>query len=1114
MKRFAPSILLLTLCLALTPLASAREYFVSTQGDDQNDGSSMTQAFATIQKGVDALSPGDTLTIGPGEYRENVFRENLGNSDVDTTIRAALRGTVVLRGDVPAPQFTPVKGYRFVHAADFDQPAQVVNEVDTLRILEPASSIDVLEFSAGCFYDTASKKLYIATSDLQPPEQHHYTITLDPEHGLYLRFPTRVIVDGLVATGHNSAVQRPTDNKAPGYRAAWGILLAHANQSVIRHCTAYFNGGGIAFDNTPYGPGGGNLIEYATGFANYTRHSGEGGNILAFSANNDTIAHSYAYISDMQGVRLYGNVTGPAIARHNLAWGNESADIFIKGGQAEKYGLVENSIALGDLHVRVGSSNILSNRFKYATELWPDSIRFSDESRLDLQQEFADPDNLDFRLQPQSRFRANDNQTADRGAFPYKPDIYYVSLQGSDQHDGLSTQEPWRTLDHAFSQLKPGDTLYLLPGVHPVSGSVQVAASEANPVSIRGRGTEPVILQGPLTVAGAEHVTFDRLTFTDPVQIVSAHSIALRNCRFLSEATAIHASNVTGLRITQSLFARFTQAAVSLERSSDVFLRGNIYDNAHGPAVITEDTQAILYANYNSYSDAQQAWKAGGQLRSLPETGQEEASIVLQPQLSDEAHGRAELTNPEAFIGRGPLGRGLGPYHEFRQRQMRLQGPVVHSTTDTTANIEWWSSVPAHFEVAWGDTPECVNQEKITTERYATLSLTDLEPGKTYYFKVVSAKPARYADDIITQDLASSSEPMRFTTQSSPPSPKVYHVAMHGDDDHTGLSRQQAWRNVRHAADRANAGDTILIHEGEYHEAVWVRATGTKANPITFKSAPGEKVIFDGNSRAILTAFELINKHHITIDGIYFIHYGKHRGEDGVISINDSNHVTLSRCFLNGKGAGYPNPFVHSNQADHLLIRNCVVTNAFHGMLLYGKGKVTVEHCIFVQNMIQAVIFTTSQADFHHNIVLDSKASKVKGVLLSGTRSAADIYNFRDNAFYLRVPDEERTPIVFYRDAASYRHGSPDRFSIHGYDQYKNQAGSNLVTNPELVISQGKTIADKQGQPVDYIGDWIYSQPFDFNDLFTTHPQLKQRNIGLVPEDFRDFHFNQSAAAD
>ena len=47
----------------------AAEYFVTKQGNDANNGTSRETAFLTIQKGVDALKPGDTLTIGPGESR-------------------------------------------------------------------------------------------------------------------------------------------------------------------------------------------------------------------------------------------------------------------------------------------------------------------------------------------------------------------------------------------------------------------------------------------------------------------------------------------------------------------------------------------------------------------------------------------------------------------------------------------------------------------------------------------------------------------------------------------------------------------------------------------------------------------------------------------------------------------------------------------------------------------------------------------------------------------------------------------------------------------------------------------------------------------------------------
>ena len=54
--------------------AEGADYFVNKQGNDANDGASRATSFLTIQTGVDALKPGDTLTIGPGEYFENVQR--------------------------------------------------------------------------------------------------------------------------------------------------------------------------------------------------------------------------------------------------------------------------------------------------------------------------------------------------------------------------------------------------------------------------------------------------------------------------------------------------------------------------------------------------------------------------------------------------------------------------------------------------------------------------------------------------------------------------------------------------------------------------------------------------------------------------------------------------------------------------------------------------------------------------------------------------------------------------------------------------------------------------------------------------------------------------------
>ena len=46
---------------------------------------------------------GDTLSIGRGEYAEAVARKGLGSAEKETVIRAEMRGTVLLRGDVDAP---------------------------------------------------------------------------------------------------------------------------------------------------------------------------------------------------------------------------------------------------------------------------------------------------------------------------------------------------------------------------------------------------------------------------------------------------------------------------------------------------------------------------------------------------------------------------------------------------------------------------------------------------------------------------------------------------------------------------------------------------------------------------------------------------------------------------------------------------------------------------------------------------------------------------------------------------------------------------------------------------------------------------------------------------
>ena len=124
--------------------AFAKELFVAPDGDDARDGTSRAAAFRTVQKGLDALCPGDVLTIAPGEYFESLARTGLGDLEHETVVRAEIPGTVVVRGDRPAPEFHPVAGRRFTYVADFhaSQPVVAVNEIDTLTILRRMPNAD------------------------------------------------------------------------------------------------------------------------------------------------------------------------------------------------------------------------------------------------------------------------------------------------------------------------------------------------------------------------------------------------------------------------------------------------------------------------------------------------------------------------------------------------------------------------------------------------------------------------------------------------------------------------------------------------------------------------------------------------------------------------------------------------------------------------------------------------------------------------------------------------------------------------------------------------------------------------------------------------------------
>src|SRR4051794_18461538 len=87
------------------------------------------------------------------------------------------------------------------------------------------------------------------------------------------------------------------------------------------------------------------------------------------------------------------------------------------------------------------------------------------------------------------------------------------------------------------------------------------------------------------------------------------------------------------------------------------------------------------------------------------------------------------------------------------------------------------------------------------------------------------------------------------TREAAPTMTSVLHVATSGSDASDG-SADRPFRTINRAASAAQAGDTVVVHAGEYREWVKPRHGGlSDSRRITYEAAAGEHVVIKGSER-------------------------------------------------------------------------------------------------------------------------------------------------------------------------------------------------------------------------------------------------------------------------
>jgi hypothetical protein len=1072
--------------------AFGTEFFVAPHGSNSNKGTSPEQPYKTLKRAADVMKPGDTMTLLPGEYHQSL-EWNFDGGDAVTTIRAAIPGSVVLRGDVDAPEFTPSSLSPRVWQCHFPQLPQAVNERDTLLIYARMPSIAELEFTpASWFYDETTKLLYVHTGDSAPPARHYLTVSVLPRHGIMIQGSSQVrniAIEGLTLTGFNAG----SPGGQPGHNAKWGIYLTSPRNCTVRNVTTFLNGSGIGFSRGSSD----SAIENCRSYANHSPFFGSGGNIIVLTPSEKTaIRNCIAFDSPLSGIRFYGG--DPAqhcIFEDNIAFDNGYGDLWMKypsdtttarrcvAGQALYARLIENSLFdYGDTGYFGAARN---------------SIIRPREKDFDEIREFADPWNHDYRPQANSPYR-------DRAPALFSDAVYYIKDGGNNQQDGNSVKTAWASLD---GKLKDGATFYLLPG----SRQSGLTLSNLKNVTIRGRGPFPVKLNGGITLENCENITLERLEFT-ALNVTGSRQIAVNQCA-VAEATALN--RTADYRLTHCVLN-----GVRLDGSNGGVIAANIF--AAGSIATNASS---CWSDYNSYT------------QNVPKA--EPHSFAASPEFGKQM----TLQDSDRFDGRNIDGMPVGPYR--RQpwgAPLQLDGPELLSSTATTANIEFAANYPVAGTISYGKTADCKEKYPFRPQSpFQTLSLSGLEPDSDYYYfiKAAASAPQHFSNRELAAGLTNpertvQTEVRSFRTPAQDAAPRTYYVSENGSNTAPG-TKSEPWRTISHAVTVATAGDTVLVHGGTYRESVRLRATGDAGRPLKIAAVPGEKPWLDGNVRQLNFAFSALNKNDIELDGFYFreIRQSEGLGTAGIILVN-SNHITVNRCFYDGRSQGYTPYFIRAVNCADLTLSNSFSTRAFHGMSFTSCPNLLIRNCVFYINQINSCSINNKpgeKATLRNNIWVDNTLQKVSNPLINLTDAA--VLEESDNCFLLRVPENERTIFGYNRfngrnlpasdkgevlDRQWRRQG---RFGseMATYDDFLKRAGrkgSAIFIDPGFKALPNfirfKSLADWEQNYAKHSAAHNQEEyhrrndnylPLDFSDFQATAPELLRRNIGLEPALFR-----------
>lgn len=258
----------------------------------------------------------------------------------------------------------------------------------------------------------------------------------------------------------------------------------------------------------------------------------------------------------------------------------------------------------------------------------------------------------------------------------------------------------------------------------------------------------------------------------------------------------------------------------------------------------------------------------------------------------------------------------------------------------------------------------------------------------------------------------------------------IYYVRKSGNDDHTGLSPDEAFLTIQKAAQTMTAGDMVFVGAGDYAEEVSPHNSGTSENKIIYVADVSGGYAGDAGDVKISGqdyGFHILNKKYIKIYG--FEIYNTNSAAVYIEGVGSSDVEIINNDFSNNNSYG-----IHiENASDISITHNSICSNNSGGIFLDNSDNSFVIANYISQNLLDGIkINSSASASLEFNEIFSNGAN---GIFAYSNSNQCQIKN---NTVYLNTLDG----IKIFDHASS--------LNVSENKSYSNQ-GSGIVFEKHIV---------------------------------------------------------------